>query len=143
MDTKEKQTVQRKYQIALRRYFAAQTTSKGLPNLVGIHKVGFIQHIEKYMLDGMSYDNFGKVWSLDHIVPVGLFNFDDPEDLKLCYNYYNIMPMFNSDNKNKGASVHFSLIKLNKMESNPIVNSLIQKCNEEINNTYQKYLDIH
>ena len=33
----------------------------------------------------MTYDNFGKVWSLDHIVPTGLFDFDKPEDLELCF----------------------------------------------------------
>jgi hypothetical protein len=140
MTTKEKQTVQRKYQIALRRYFSTPTTSEGMFKLVGIHKVGFIQHIEKYMLDGMTYDNFGKVWSLDHIVPTSLFDFDNPEDLELCYNYNNIMPMFSNDNRNKGGSVHFSLLKLQTLPDSPEVKKLINICETEIKNTYVKYL---
>ena len=142
MTTKEKQRVQRKYQIALRRYFVTETTSEGMIKLVGIHKVGFIQHIERYMLDGMTYDNFGKVWSLDHIVPTGLFDFDDAADLELCYNYWNIMPMFLNDNRDKGASVHFSLEKLKSLEENDVVNKLKEKCISKINLTYLKYLSL-
>jgi hypothetical protein len=90
------------------------------------------------------------VWSLDHIVPVDLFNFDD---LKLCYNFINIMPMFINDNINKGASVHFSIEKLRVLLNNlkktetelnsssvGMCNTLIEKCNEEIIRTYNKYL---
>ena len=140
MTTKEKQTVQRKYQIALRRYFLTQTTSEGMAKLVGIHKTGFIQHIEKYMLDGMTYDNFGKEWSFDHIVPTSLFDFEDPDDLELCYNFWNIMPMFLSDNRDKGASVHFSLEKLNTLQENDVIKKLKEKCINQINLTYKKYL---
>ena len=88
----------------------------------------------------MSYDNFGKTWGLDHIVPVHLFDLSNEDDLKLCYNYNNIMPMFNGDNRLKGASVHFSLEKLNSMYSNVYIVQLKQKCYEEISNTYRKYL---
>lgn len=140
----------KKYQIALRRLYATKINSKQIIELVGTDKEGFINHINKYKLESMTTENFGKVWSLDHIVPVHLFNFDDINDLKLCYNFINIMPMFINDNRLKGASVHFSIEKLKKLlidfsktddEINTkICNILIDKCNHEINNTYQKYL---
>ena len=143
----------KKYQIAMRRLYSTNTPSKQIVELIGTDKQGFIDHINKYLLEGMNKENFGKVWSLDHIVPVDLFDFDNLNDLKLCYNFINIMPMFINDNRIKGASVHFSLDKLkllriafSKNESDvdslytKVCDELIEKCEKEINCTYQKYL---
>jgi len=108
--------------------------------LLGIDKQGFINHINKYLIEGMTLDTFGKTWGLDHIVPVEIFDFSNEEEKKLCYNYNNIMPMYNSDNRLKGASVHFSLAKLESMYTNVYIDRLKAKCNEVIIRVYQKYL---
>ncbi len=130
----------KRYQIALRRLYAANYKSKEILNLIGIDKDGFINHVNKFLLDGMTLENFGTVWGLDHIVPVHLFDSNNINDLKLCYNYNNIMPMFNSDNRLKGASVHFSLAKLETMYTNVFILALIDRCHTEIDRIYQKYL---
>ena len=91
---------------------ATNAPSKEILTLIGIDKQGFINHVNKYLLEGMTKENFGKIWGLDHIVPVDLFDINDEAEKKLCYNYQNIIPMFNNDNRLKGASVHFSLAKL-------------------------------
>ena len=135
-----KYNLKKKYQIAMRRLYTTNTPSTEFIQLLGIDKIGFINHIEKYRLDGMTKENFGSVWSLDHIVPVDLFDFNNIDELKLCYNYNNIMPMFLNDNRLKGASVHFSLIKLQTLSTNVYTEKLIAKCNGEIIRTYQKYL---
>ena len=88
----------------------------------------------------MTLQNFGSVWGLDHIVPVELFDLASDDDLLLCYNYNNIMPMFISDNRMKGASVHFSLLKLERMPMNLFVEQLKLKCENEIEERYNKYL---
>ena len=88
----------------------------------------------------MTLDNFGSDWGLDHIVPVDLFDLSNDEDLKLCYNFNNIMPMYNVDNRLKGASIHFSLVKLDSMYTNVYIQSLNERCINEINNRYVKYL---
>ena len=124
----------------MRRLYKTETPSKEILTLLGIDKEGFRTHINKYLIEGMTNENFGSLWGLDHIVPVELFDFNDENDLKLCYNYNNIMPMFNSDNRVKGASVHFSLDKLNTMHTNVYIEQLKTKCNEEIIRIYQKYL---
>ena len=131
----------------MRRQFSLPSNGKEISDLLGIDKNGFINHINKYLLDGMTLENFGKIWSLDHIVPVDLFDILNVDEKRLCYNYLNIMPMFVNDNRLKGASVHFSVDKLKSLLSNePLytnvctIESLIQKCDEEIARTYQKYL---
>lgn len=142
----DKYNEQRKYQLALRRLYNTNTPSKQIIELIGTHKIGFINHIDKFLLDGMNITNFGTEWGFDHIVPLYLFDFNDETDLKLCYNYNNIMPIFNKDNRYKGASVHFSIEKLKSMytivsiDEHHVLDSLIKKCNDEINRIYQKYL---
>ena len=124
----------------MRRLYGSNTPSKEIVSLLGIDKNGFIDHINKYLIEGMTNENFGTEWGLDHIVPVDLFDITNDEDLKLCYNYNNIMPMFNTDNRLKGASVHFSIAKLTTMPTNVYIEVLKRRCNEEIVKRYQKYL---
>ena len=135
-----KYNTKKRLQIALRRLYSSNTPSKEIVSLLGINKDEFIQYINKYLIQGMTKENFGTEWGLDHIVPVDLFDLTNESDLKLCYNYNNIMPMFNSDNRLKGASVHFSLDKLNSMYTNVSIEALKTKCNDEIIRIYQKYL---
>lgn len=130
----------KRLQIALRRLYTTKAPSKEILPLVGIDKAGFINHINKFLLSGMTETNFGVEWGLDHIVPAHIFDSTNITDLALCYNYNNIMPMWNSDNRLKGASVHFSLTKLDSMETNEHIQKLKNKCYSEINRVYQKYL---
>lgn len=124
----------------MRRFYSTANNSKDIALLIGIDKQGFINHINKYLVEGMTLETFGKTWGLDHIVPVEIFDFSNDEDKKLCYNYNNIMPMYNSDNRLKGASVHFSLAKLESMYTNVYIDRLKARCNEVIIRVYQKYL---
>jgi len=130
----------KRLQIAMRRFYSTANNSKDIALLIGIDKQGFINHINKYLVEGMTLETFGKTWGLDHIVPVEIFDFSNDEDKKLCYNYNNIMPMYNSDNRLKGASVHFSLAKLESMYTNVYIDRLKARCNEVIIRVYQKYL---
>jgi hypothetical protein len=130
----------KRLQIALRRLYATNSPSKEILTFIGIDKQGFINHVNKYLLEGMTKENFGKIWGLDHIVPVDLFDINDEAEKKLCYNYQNIIPMFNNDNRVKGASVHFSLDKLETMYTNVYIQQLKEKCLNEITNRYDKYL---
>jgi hypothetical protein len=129
-----------KYQIALRRLYLNQSPGKRISSLIGISKEQFVEYINKQLLPGMTYDSFGKDWGLDHIVPTDMFDHTNINDLKLCWNFNNIMPMFINDNRKKGASVHFSLEKLNSLPDNEIVQQLKSICEKEIDETWKKYI---
>jgi len=130
----------KRLQIALRRVYSTNSSNKEILALLGTTKEKFIEHINKQLIEGMTKENFGKTWGLDHIVPVELFNLDDLNDKFMCYNYNNIMPMFNSDNRLKGASVHFSIDKLKSMYTNVYINELLKKCHDHVDKIYGKYL---
>lgn len=135
-----KYNLKKKYQIALRRLYETNLPCKEIKNMVGIDHEGFIAHINKYRIPGMTDENFGLAWGIDHIVPVDVFDLTDKTDLNLCYNYNNLMPMFNEDNRLKGASLHFSVAKLATMYTNVFIEMLKDRANLEITRIYQKYL---
>jgi hypothetical protein len=137
----------KKYQISIRRFYISDSPSKEISKYLSIDKGGFKNYLDAQILPDMLSENFGVIWGIDHIIPVEVFDLNNEEDLKLCYHYLNMFPMFNEDNRLKGCSVHFSIQKLQnkiKKETDPgnieILTKLISKCEYEIENRYNKYL---
>jgi hypothetical protein len=129
-----------KYQTSIRRLYENKSAGKFIPQIIGITQGEFIEFINKQLLPGMTKENFGKTWGIDHIVPTNLFDQNNLSDLMLCWNYNNVMPMFINDNRKKGASIHFSLEKLMHMPRNEYTTQLKEICELEIKNTWNKYI---
>lgn len=55
-------------------------------------------HLAKQFKDGMSWDNYGTVWHIDHKIPVSAFNLRCEEDIKRCWELKNLQPMFADEN---------------------------------------------
>jgi hypothetical protein len=49
----------------------------------------------------MNWNNYGKVWNLDHIVPMASFDLTNPEQVKICNHFTNLQPMWAKDNFSK------------------------------------------
>ena len=55
----------------------------------------FKAHIESKFAPTMSWDNYGpNGWTFDYIEPTCKFDLLNPEEVKLCYHYSNIQPLF-------------------------------------------------
>lgn len=63
----------------------------------------FISYISNMFQHGMSWENYGCVWHLDHIRPLSSFNLEDQSQQEMAVHYKNIQPMFAIDNLRKGA----------------------------------------
>ena len=65
------------------------------------------QHIEKLFKPGMSWDNYGSAWHIDHKIPIAVFNFQHPEhiDFKLCWSLKNLQPLEKEINLSKKATL--------------------------------------
>lgn len=61
-------------------------------------------HLEKQFRPGMTWENYGPVWHVDHRRPCANFDFSDPEQQKVCFHWTNLQPLFAEENKRKGAS---------------------------------------
>jgi len=64
-------------------------------------------HLEKLFKPGMTWENYGTVWHIDHKVPIAVFNFDRPEhiDFRLCWSLKNLQPLEARKNLSKGAKL--------------------------------------
>lgn len=59
------------------------------------------KHIERLWLRGMSWDNHGEVWEIDHIVPASRFDaFDAIQRLQMNH-FTNLQPLWRRDNRRK------------------------------------------
>jgi len=63
-------------------------------------------HIESKFKDGMSWDNYGDVWHIDHIVPLSCAT--NIEGIELLSHYSNLQPMFALDNLRKSNNLELS-----------------------------------
>jgi len=80
----------RKWQIALRRYILQNNQTSAYAPYFGLDIQSFRNWIELQFTEGLNWDNFGTAWQFDHIVPVTFFDFEQEQDLYLCWNFINI-----------------------------------------------------
>jgi len=74
----------------------------GFQAIVG-YKVGQLYaHLERQFLPGMSWDNYGTAWEIDHILPVKMF--DLPREAAQCWALTNLRPLWAPDNRRKSAN---------------------------------------
>ena len=62
--------------------------------LLGCSIISYKQYIESMFVEGMSWDNHGDVWEIDHIKPCTLFDLTKEPDQLECFNYINTRPLF-------------------------------------------------
>ena len=75
----------------------SESTRKLLGCPVGFFKL----HLEKQFKPGMTWENYGSVWEVDHIMPCSRFDMSDPLQQHLCFHYTNTQPLFAEENRYK------------------------------------------
>lgn len=61
------------------------------------------EHIEKQFVEGMNWENWSFYgWHIDHIRPIASFDLSDPAQVKECFHYSNLQPLWAKDNLSKG-----------------------------------------
>ena len=71
--------------------------------LIGCSMPEFFRWIEDQFLPGMSWENYGPVWHIDHIRPCATYDLLEPDQQRACFHYTNLQPLFATDNLRKGA----------------------------------------
>lgn len=61
-------------------------------------------HLTQQFQPGMTWDNLGAEWQIDHIKALGLFDLTDPGQFKQAVHYTNLQPLFHADHKVKSAA---------------------------------------
>lgn len=91
----------RKWQIALRRYILEKNPCAAYAPYFGLDILSFRKWIELQFDKDMNWENFANAWQFDHIIPAVYFDFEQDDDLKLCWNFINIRVERIDFNKNR------------------------------------------
>jgi hypothetical protein len=73
-------------------------------DMLGCVRTEFKKYIIDNLLEGMTLENFGE-WEMDHTIPISSFKFESMDEIKTCFNYKNIKPMWKSDNRHKSYKI--------------------------------------
>lgn len=85
------------------REFVGRKQSKS--KLVGCTP-GFLRDwLSAQFKEGMTWDNYGKCWVIDHIKPLAAFNLSDPGQVSIACHYSNLQPLTGVENAKKGARI--------------------------------------
>ncbi len=58
-------------------------------------------YLQSKFRDGMTWENYGPTWHVDHIKPCAAFDLTKPEEQAACFHYTNLQPLFKLDNLRK------------------------------------------
>jgi len=75
---------------------------------IGCSKQFLKDYLASLFTEGMSWDNYGE-WHIDHIIPQAYFDFNNPDEVRMCWNYRNLQPLWGHDNVEKGANLPIDL----------------------------------
>lgn len=80
-----------------------QSINKYLPFTIDM----LIIHLQNQFKKGMNWDNYGKVWEIDHVVPDCNFNYKTMNDkgFQDCWNLNNLQPLFANENRRKSGKI--------------------------------------
>lgn len=87
------------------RKVGAQKQGRGFEKILGYSVADLKRHLERQFTPGMAWDNYGKVWEVDHILPLSGFTYssaDDP-DFRAAWSLTNLRPLSCAENRSKGA----------------------------------------
>lgn len=61
------------------------------------------EYLEKQLKDGMTFENYGE-WEIDHIKPLDSFDLTKESNIRECFHYKNMQPLWLTENRRKGHS---------------------------------------
>lgn len=92
----------RKWQIALRRYVLQEHICVDYAPYFGLDVKNMRHWFEYQFQQEIGWNDFGKKWQFDHIIPVTYFDFSNEQELKMCWNFTNIRVEKFQKNKDRG-----------------------------------------
>jgi hypothetical protein len=67
---------------------------KSTLKLLGCTIIELKAHLESKFLPTMTWDNYGSLWHIDHIIPCSKFDLTNEEEQRRCFHYTNLQPLF-------------------------------------------------
>ena len=65
----------------------------------------------------MTLENYGSIWQIDHCLAITSFNLLDEKEMKKCFNWIILRPMYSSENISKGDKTDNYLYLLQEVKA--------------------------
>lgn len=65
----------------------------------------FKQYVSERFNSGMTWENWGDVWELDHIIPCAKFDLSKTSEVSACFHFSNFQPLMKDENRKKAAKI--------------------------------------
>lgn len=69
--------------------------------LIGCNRTILIEFLEFQFDENMNWNNYGKEWHIDHVLPINKFNLINENEQKICFNWKNLQPLHRFENQSK------------------------------------------
>ena len=79
--------------------------SRSIRRLMGCTLPEFKKHLESQFAKGMTWENYGSKWHIDHILPCSSFDHTDFNQVKTCWHWTNLRPLCAIKNMQKGKAI--------------------------------------
>jgi len=76
----------------------------------------FREWMEYQLYDGMTMQNYGKIWHIDHVKPCSSFDLTKTEDIAKCFHWTNLQPLLASKNYKKYTKISIYDIVLQELK---------------------------
>jgi transcriptional regulator with XRE-family HTH domain len=90
---------------ALDRYSGEASKCNKSMNLLGCSIPEWRGFLESKFRRGMTWENYGTEWHIDHVLPIAKFDLTNPIQQKLAFHYSNTQPLWKTENLSKGDRI--------------------------------------
>ena len=77
----------------------------------------FRRWIIHQLYGNMTLENYGSVWQIDHCLTITYFNLLDEKEMKKCFNWIILRPMYIKDNIIKGDEIDMRMYLLQEIKA--------------------------
>ena len=97
-----------KFGLAIRKALKTKKCGRSWKKVLGYTAKDLKEHLEKRFLPGMTWDNYGTLWHIDHKRPKSWFKYSSILDKEFfdCWSLSNLQPLFAIDNMRKHNRFH-------------------------------------
>jgi len=97
----------------------------------------FISWLEYLFDEGMTWENYGSYWHIDHVLPLNNFVLSNESERKICFHWTNLQPKTQVDNCRKNDKIrvyeYFNIfISLHRFHQIYKIDSVYQSMNESL-----------
>jgi hypothetical protein len=85
--------------------------SKKTIEYLGCNAEQYFDWLSCSFIDGLCFENHGKEWHIDHVIPLSQFNLENEEEQLIAFNWRNTMPLSCRENLKKNNKIIKSQIE--------------------------------